>query len=207
MATATDNFTDTDGTNLTAHTADTGETYTNHPSYAGNNTINTNKLRCDTGGNGTLAICSFSPASADYSAQINCTDTPSGSVSVVIGCRWSSLVQTGYVSYWAGSNSRWELRSYVVGVNSLLGSYSGDSPETTTVKTQKQTWSGTAGTLDIDSVNRISITDVAIASAGKAVVGGGDSGSVKGDTFNVTDAAGAALAIPVVMYQFRQRHM
>jgi hypothetical protein len=110
---------------------------------------------------------SFVPTDADYTVRADFKVAASGNVSPMIGGRCSTSANTWYgVRYGAGT---WYLYSIVTGTESSIGTYVGDEP--TTVKQVDLIMSGTTISVEIDSVERISVTDSSITATGRPCVG------------------------------------
>lgn len=168
---ACDDFTGTNGTNLEAHTpsgSGCGGTWT----VQGSNTtafmkIDTNHAYCAIAGDWSVYYISPSPADADYSVQalvhINAGTSTGGGVAG----RINTTTGAGYMAYYSGGAAAWRLVSFDGASETIIGTYAGDSPATAD-RVAKVSMNGTTIALLIDTVSRISVTNSAVAAAGKA---------------------------------------
>ena len=197
MGTMTDNFTDTSGTLLSAHTTDSAHTWVLGPSATGTMSIHTSGTEAY--GNATARYYStFVPATADYTITMVISAITSGDVSEGILARMSTTDQTYYWFFWHSGNARWELRQYVSGTPSDLDTYSGDSPIGATPMTMTVEITDAAKILKINGVTRINYTATnTITAAGRPGIVGGDNGTAdRVDSYVVTEAAGGSAALP-----------
>lgn len=128
---ATDNFTGTDGTNLSSHTSDSGGTW----SYLVAQTfleIKGNKLIANnsTTGISASAAISHTPPSADYDVEADFTPVLVDGGSIGFAGLWARVSASGgnvdgYLAFHidSGSPPSWYLYKYVAGTPTLLGSY------------------------------------------------------------------------------------
>ena len=160
-----DNFTDTDGTLLENHTADTGQGWVAN----GTDRIRITSNRCWSNGNSgpQFWVLNYTPSSANYSVKSSILVASSGEASLAIAGRVDTASNTGYIAIM--ERGVWKLYSVVSGSATLLDSYTGDVP--TTAKTAELIMNGTAISVKVDTVTRISVTNGAITSAGKAGIG------------------------------------
>lgn len=181
MATIQDTFTGTNGTALTAHTADTGETWTKHPnSGTGSMTIQSNALA--TGSTDSFYYNSATPLTAEYDVQV--TVQGAGYVGGPCG-RINTAANTYYIcAYYAGGANRWSLDKVVAGVTTNLGTHDGDAP--TSAKVVKLSITDATKKVFLDGVEIISSADNAITAAGKAGINGAGNGDTL-DTFSATN--------------------
>lgn len=197
MASANDTFTDSAGTALTAHTPDSGGSWTEHTSYStGENLItDANRVRGNTA-DGCVGYHSFAPASADYDVEATIRQISDAGSAGVVG-RIDTGADTMYeMRYVAAGTNLWEMRSIVASVTSVLASY-GETLSNGNERTAKLEMRGTTIKGYVAGVERTSATDSAISSAGKAGIrmGGGSATNttrVHLDSWSVTDAAVAA---------------
>lgn len=194
MATATDTFTDTAGVNLTAHTADTGESYTKASGMTGNMVIYTDGTQLQ--GSGLIDdghYSSFVPATAEYDITLSLSNVPAGNVQQGILGRQSTTANTKYWGFWHGSNARWELRQVIAGASTTLSTAATNNPEGTTGDfkmeirdaTKKLFWGAT---------ELLSSTDNTITAAGRGGLIGGDINTSRSTTFVIADVAAGGTA-------------
>lgn len=169
-ATLTDNFTDVDGTVLDTgpHTADSGDTWTRHPSASSGAIITSNRLRSSaaTGAEIGLHYSSDVPGNADYLVTarfVQMTDT--GTTAIM--ARLSTSAYNGYALLYIPGFNLWVLARYDAGVNTNLATY-GDSlsngeERTGTLKVQGESISGL-----VDGVVRMEATDTTYTAVGRA---------------------------------------
>ena len=168
-----DTFTGANGTLLSAHTGETGATWTRHPSYAGSTmSIQTNRIKEDVGSNGCY-YASGTPVGADYtvSASLYCVDATSSNTFGVVG-RLATAANTFYHGRYGGAANGWQLYKWVAGVATQLGSNSAATLTNTTSYDVTLKMVGTTISLIVDGVVKVSVTDNAIAAAGLAGVRG-----------------------------------
>ena len=157
-----DNFTGTDGTDLSSHTSDSGHTWTKRGGSA--IVINNNRINSAASDDSNGYYSSATPASADYEVQADFTVGNSANVTPAIGIRMATGAVTGYIVLYG--NGTWELHAVVAGVEgAAIGTYTGDQP--TTTKTVVLKASGTTISVTIGGVSRISVTDSSISAAGR----------------------------------------
>lgn len=176
----TDNFVDADGTLLSAHTADTGQTWTQHTSFstAHNVEIRTNRTCGDSGSVDTtdyVYYSSVTPSSANYDVTaVVYSKTTSPIHGAEFGGRFSTVAKTGYMVniYNGGGLDQVRLVKFVAGVSTTLdirnlaGTLTAGT--TYTIKLQMR---GAALTVFVDGVSKIAVTDSDISTAGVPIVG------------------------------------
>ena len=201
-----DTFTDTADTELSLHTGETGATWTAHPSSGvASNITDANRLRMtaseDTGGSDYYA--SGSPASADYEVEgvlyVKSVINESG----VLG-RVDSTTTTWYEAMYLAPSTEWRLLSRVNGTPTTnLGTFT-QVLSTETAYTVTLRMVGSAISLWVDGVERVSATNTDVTAAGRAGVrfwGTGTPSNTAGlhlDLITATDviaAGGARLAL------------
>ena len=191
---AYDTFTGTSWSKLILHSAETGGTWKNHPAY-GSSDVNTIRVwiyqnRALFRNYGAMYL-DATPASADYYVEADYTIKTDIAHTAIAG-RMSKTANTYYYTYYSGG--QWVLAKSVAGTVTGIGWYvATHSPGTYTVRLDM---TGTDIDVDIDGVNRISVTDSSITAAG---VGGIRSSSIGDyntgkhlDNFTVADATVAA---------------
>jgi len=135
-------------------------------------------------------VCSITPASADYTIQMDLTATPTGTVSAALLARMDSTVATWYQFFYHTSDALWYLRRYLSGAYISLGiPYSGLSPVGTTRTAELAVvGSNISGYVDGGLViGPVSNSD--ISAAGSAGLKGGDLNTVYGDNWSFTEAS------------------
>jgi hypothetical protein len=169
MATfVSDTFTDTAGTNLTAHTGETGATWTEHASWTGGNLLisDANRAR-ESAGAVVLAYASGSPATAEYDITAPMRRiTALANANLGLAARIDTATDTFYWADYSAASSRWQVGKRVNGTSTTLATYivtpTLDQDYTVVFKirdNRKSLW--------IDGVERIVITDNSITAAGK----------------------------------------
>lgn len=203
-----DTFTDTAGTDLSAHTPDTGGAYTSHASYGGELVISdANRLRRGAAGSNALYYNATDPATAEYDVQVDLhVVTTSETRLFGPAGRIATGANTLYFARYSVANSRWELFRIVAGSAVAMGTFS----QTLTAGnsyTCKLELRNAAKKVFIDAVERISDTDNTITAAGKIGVREGVSGAGSGgsnttghhlDNLVATDAGGGGAAVPTL---------
>ena len=195
-----DTFTDTADTTLASHTGETGATWTAHPSSAvTSNITDANRLRMtaseDTGGSDYYA--SGSPASADYEVEgvlyVKSVINESG----VLG-RVDSTTTTWYEAMYLAPSTEWRLLSRVNGTPTTnLGTFT-QVLSTETAYTVTLRMVGSAISLWVDGVERVSATNTDVTAAGKAGIrywGTGTPSNTAGlhlDSITATDVVSGA---------------
>jgi len=182
-----DTFTDTDTTNLTAHTSDSSHTWTKIGT-GGELVINSNKVNASVSDAFTLFYSSFDPTDSAYTISADFSSSSTGGTTPFICGRLDTTLRTGYcVNYTAGT---WTLRSWVNGSTASLATYTGDDPVSTPL-TVELVISDAAKIVKIGGVQRINYTtDNAITAKGRPGLGMyfSDASALRNiDNFEVTD--------------------
>lgn len=163
----TDSFTDTDGVAITAHTPDTGGTWSLHPSSVSGAAaiIATNRIRANHSGD-NIFYHSNDPATPDYivEADLRVLTLVAGNLVGVHG-RCSTSVKTNYF-FGYSTDSAWHLFKNVSGSFTDLGSFSQVLSTSTTYHIKLEMLGSTINGY-VDGVLRITATDSAITAAGK----------------------------------------
>jgi hypothetical protein len=155
---------------LSSHTVDTtGGTWVEHGSYPDDCSITavSDDLTAPAGGF-CLYYNTASPATADYSV-VGGVFVASNAVASYPGVagRVDTGANTAYRVYYDQPGGQWVLDKMVAGANTGLGTFSQSLTNSQTYA-MKLEMIGTAIKVYIDDVQRISVTDSAIAAAGKA---------------------------------------
>lgn len=168
-----DTFTDTSATDLTAHTGETGATWTEHTTYTSGQVVisNANRIR-----NNQNQLCvlyaSGAPINADYYVQASLVvKNVGGESNAGVAGRIDTAANTMYgVRYSMTSGTpQWILFKIVAGVVTSLGTFNETlADESSTVL--KLEMIGSSIKLFLGGVERIAATDSAISAAGKAGV-------------------------------------
>jgi hypothetical protein len=185
-----DSFTGTDGTALASHPADTGGAWVDDQSglQLSGNHVNSRQLFGDARSHMTTA-----PSTADYdvSMDILWSGATSDAILGVVGRGDGVQFRgNGYMAYYDAGNNRWALVK-LTGYNSTtLAIY----PQTYTrgqTHALKLRMVGTAITVYVDGVSRISVTDSSVSAINNAGIYAhyaSNSTSMVGDNFLVADA-------------------
>src|SRR3954469_6728151 len=115
-----DTFTDTDTTLLSAHTGETGATWTKHGSAVANAQIDTNRVRSSSTTNQqAFYYASGSPATAEYDIAFTLfvTTTPLFDSGGGPMARVATAANTFYFMMYNGNPGRFELYKRVAGVD------------------------------------------------------------------------------------------
>ena len=158
-----DNFTDTDTTDLSAHTADSGATWTKRGGSA--LTINSNSLAAAASGESDGYYSSATPATADYEVQASFHSDNSSGVTPAIALRMATGAATGYIVRYGGGT--WQLYSVDAGAESGIGSYTGDSLTNGNPRTVVLKAAGSTISVTIDDVERIAVSDSTVTDVGR----------------------------------------
>jgi len=185
-----DSFTDTDTTDLTAHTGETGATWSK---VTGVIKIMSNRAKGDSGVESAY-VASGSPATAEYDVQGNITEiTTVDHVGLIARAQVGAT--TYYRAYYDNSASQYAIDKVVTGTVTNLGTYATSSTGTVTIKFEVR---DATKKLFVGGVERISTNDNAITGAGKAGLyynnsdwGFGSTGRPM-DHFTATDAGETA---------------
>ncbi len=201
-----DTFTDTNGTNLTAHTGETGATWSQHPSFSGAATIQSN--RALGGGDNRIFYAAGTPGSANYTVAARLYII-SGGTHCGVAARMSTSTSTWYtLTLDSGSlklfkSASSQLASTVsmtptVGETYILTlDVSGSSTTAIAGRVQRLSdsqWLTSGGTWQSGQTNFLSVNDSSspVTSAGKAGIWL-NSGGVAIDSVVATDDAAATL--------------
>ena len=163
-----DTFTGAAGTELSAHTGESGATWA-EASYANTGEAvltDANRLRANTD-NGDLYYASGVPASADYEVEADLYVLSLIDGQVGVHGRVSTAQQTYYRAVYKREDGQWQLFKAVNGTFTLLGSYT-QALSTATSYNLRLRMVGTSIKVFIDDVERISVTDSAVSAAGRA---------------------------------------
>lgn len=200
MSFLTDTFTGTDGTNLTAHTGETGATWTKGSVNIGSWSITSNRARM---GNSTntyiIDVCSGTPASADYdvTAVMHYFTSVGGFIGICGRVQSPSPSATTFNCYVAAITAGvFQIRRHagtpdvVSNPGSVLGTYSPGlvAGNDYTVKLQMR---GSTISLWVNGVRRIQATDSTYTTAGRVGVAAysasGTTVGVHFDSINAVD--------------------
>lgn len=120
---ASDNFTDTAGTLLSAHTPSGGGTWTKHTLYSETLVItDANRVRKDASANGTVYHHSGTSATADYDVEGVLFVASNIGVFPGIAGRIDTAADTYYFMRYNGTTQVWDLMKAVAGSFTALGS-------------------------------------------------------------------------------------
>lgn len=164
--TLNDQFTGTDTTLLSAHTANSGDSWTQHGSATTTAQIITNRIRSTSGSADAIYYSSDVPASADYvvEGKVRCVSNLTGVAGVT--ARLSTSALTGYRLVYFGSFNVWSLDKYVAGTRTILGTWAetlgAGSERTIQLKVQEDTVSAV-----VNGLTRIEVTDSSVTAAGR----------------------------------------
>jgi hypothetical protein len=198
-----DTFTGSDGTDLSAHAGETGATWTKHGSVSGGAlVISNNRIRGTVNDAEVLYYASGTPATADYTvtAVVNLvSQVAEANQAVAVAGRTDTAAKTFYVFFVQAFNSLCTLGKYVAGTFTVLAT----SPQTFAADTDYTIALEMVGTAIKGYLNGVavcSVTDAAIATAGRAGVWAYDQTSPTSDlhicSVSAADAAGGAPAAP-----------
>jgi hypothetical protein len=188
MPPLSDTFTDTNGVDLSAHTADSGETWTK---VTGDGThkfvINGNRLEA-VGGTGAEYYSSWTPGSADYDVEVVLVYLSDQPVYYEFGGRMATDGSSGYIV--AIDDFSNELRLSDKSDDSTLGTPVALNRADDTIKLEMR---GTALKVYRNGAEVISATDSTTSTAGKVWLGKyGGPGATDGWMFNAITATDAA---------------
>jgi hypothetical protein len=189
---ATDTFTGAALTDLSAHTADTGQSWVEHPVYASGALVITdaNRLRCSAGVGGYYL--NAAPATAEY--DVACDFVVLSSTGMFAGptARMDTTANTFYHVRFNSTNGVWELFKFVAGVSTSLGqgpAFTYTVGQTYNVKLQIR---DAAKKVIVDGVEQVSSADNVITAAGFAGIrwssGNTNSTGTHFDNYTVTNA-------------------
>lgn len=160
-----DTFTDTDGVGILSHTGELGATWTVHPSYSQDGSIDTNRLITTTN---TFVYASGAPGSANYSVDVVFRAASLATNGVITACgRIDTSTNTFYAAQYVTGDGSWTLYKIVAGSFTPLA-YHSQTLTAGTDYTGTLDMNGTTIRLLVDGVQRASVTDSAITAAGKA---------------------------------------
>lgn len=170
-------FTVGSDTPLASYTGETGATFTLHPSYTGEITVNASLDRIFlTSAASAAYYASGTPPSADYcvSADFNELSNISTNLSVIIG--FDTTADTGLLLRLNRDLSRWEVIDRVTGANTTLNTSTSNVPTTGGAAVNaKICRSGTAVTAFFDGVQNTALnsttTLTAVGTAGIRIAG------------------------------------
>lgn len=205
---ASDAFTGTDGTELSVHDAAWSLAFSTNSNTAA--LIGNRVRRVSTGSTSSIAryVHSGSPASADYSVSLTYRVVTATNEFTGVTGRSSEVAETFYMARYINSSALWQLYKFVTGTATLLGSFS----QTLTVDTDyvlTLRMIGTTISLEVDGVERVSVTDSDISDAGKAgirfagAVNASDTTGYHFDNFSADDIGAAASLLPLRMGNLR----
>ena len=184
----TDTFTDTNGTNITSHTGETGATWTKHASATntGHPQISSNQLiTTETAVNETY-YASGTSVGADYTVSLDYTFNNSENNEICgPGGRLSTSASTGYFFIYFKNVNQARLYKYVSGTLTQIGSgvsftptngatykltlgLSGNSITGKLQRLSDSQFLQSGGTFSASEANCVSVTDSSITSAGRA---------------------------------------
>jgi len=207
-----ENFTDPNGTLLTAHTSDSGATWSRRSdSDVGGDMKIVTSGHCYASPDSQTehALVSVIPGTADYTVEttiVTQVGTASNQFSTIEG-RMSTDGQNGYVLYldMSGSNGGggagvWTLAKVVAGVTTTIGTpYFPNYSQFGATTTVQLVMVGTAISGVIDSVTQITATDSAVSAIGRAGIGGFGVNAVNGPPqitqFRLLGAASGGLPV------------
>jgi hypothetical protein len=181
-----DNFTDTNGTDLSAHTSDSGHTWIKHGSHASTILINNNRTYTGTS-NWGLYYSSDVPSSADYTVKANIYiyteadygGSPAGRISTSADTYYFVLVQARSGGDYVG------LYKTIDGVMTEIGSTTSFAMSSGNVYEIKLVMVGSSIKVFCGGTEKISVTDTSITGAGRpgvSLYGGGTSTAIHVDS-------------------------
>jgi hypothetical protein len=211
-----DTFTDTNGTVLSAHTGETGATWTRHTNatYSGQTfTIQANRTYFSSASGIGAYYASGVPAGVEYDVAgvLRCLTNVAGAILAVTG-RFSTAADTMYRAGFA-QGTGWTMSKSVAGVSTSLGTDTTDGTSLTINTSYSIELRITDATkkLFVGGAERLSSADNAVTAAGRVGVRGfGAIATTTGyhlDSITATDAAVAGGTIPRVMYSYRARRV
>lgn len=168
MAFLSDTFTDADNTDLSAHTGETGATWTEHGSYpSGATLITSNRARCSAAP--TCYYASGVPATAEYDVEGVIYVISNAGRSMGVAGRIDTAANSMYYADYDAVNARWEMFKTDAGTTTSLGTFA-QTLSTATSYTIKLEIRDAAKKLYVAGVERISSADNAVTAAGRAGV-------------------------------------
>jgi len=195
-----DTFTGPNNSTLASHAPETGGAWSNEQ---GSNVVRIagNRVRTTLGSAESRVSNATAPATANYDVSMDIVWNGASSASRIGIQGRSSGAQfrgDGYIALYNAAANRWELGKYVASSLVTLGTF----PQTYVggeTHNLRLGMAGTAITLAVDGVVRISVTDGAIAGVGRSGiyfgVSGNDTASLMGDNYLVTSAGGGPSAV------------
>lgn len=184
-----DAFTDSNGTNLDAHSPGTGGTWVAHPVYFGTAHVQSNVLEHETSGTGALYYNDASLSSAEYIVEADLIHSggDDSNSSMHLTARVHTTQETYYAAGWDGNSNVWTIYWAVNG--SFDGAGTGDTLGAGTYRL-KFVVSNAVKQLYVDGVLKHSTNDNTITAAGFAgltTFGDGDLTIQRFDNYLVTD--------------------
>lgn len=164
---ATDTFNDVATTLLTAHTADTGQTWSLGSGQTNLSITGSNSVNLATSGVVGRNVLNVNPANADYSieADINFNGATAQGQGLMV--RTSAASEDGYLLFndivTTPGSTIWQLYWASAGAYTQIGTYTGAAASSIHAKL---TAVGTTITVTIASVDRIVVTDANISAIG-----------------------------------------
>jgi hypothetical protein len=184
--------------------------WTKHTSYGTGTAVisNANRARAGTAGAVTLYYASGIPGVADYDAEAFMRYKTANTEFTGVCGRIDTAANTFYIARW--TSDELQLRKFVAGVDTSLGAsaQSLTADQDFTLKLQMR---GTSIKLFFNDVERISVTDSAIAAAGRAglrwqgISSASDIHGLHFDTFTAVDTVPGGGIAQVVWPWFRHR--
>lgn len=111
-----------DGTTLQSHRADSGHTWSKHPTATGDILIGSGRLY-NSGAAGTCLYTAVAPPSADYDVSADLTFlTDNNSATTGVVGRADATAASLYLARWTTAGDAWQLYKIVTGVATQLGS-------------------------------------------------------------------------------------
>jgi hypothetical protein len=192
-----DSFTGPDATALTAHTGETGATWTAATGQSGNVKLdNANGIRETTTTGAGVYLASGTPPSANY--RVGATLRPltqGGGASTHAGvvARWSTSAYTGYSGRYSESCTCWSIAKWVAAAMTPLASSASEVLVNGNNYDLELTANGSALTLKVNGVTKVTATDSSITAAGKAGVRLANSPQGNADGIHLDDFVAAGL--------------
>lgn len=176
----TDTFDDSNGTNLAAHTADTGQTWTPHEDIAASVLTITSDRVYSSSGNNALYWASLEPATPDYEVVVVLDRLTNAAAASSIGA--AGRISTTQLTYYLLRGSvlvdstevTWQLVKFVNTIQTVLATWVDTTPWNS-LESRELTLRmvGDQITGYIDGVERLAAVDASIATAGRAGLKGG----------------------------------
>lgn len=165
-----DSFTDTAGTDVTAHTGETGATWTEHSSYTTGSWVisDANRARPAASGVVSLYYASGAPLSGNHFVEaVYRAITVPGSGWAGVAARVSTAAATYYWAIYNFAAGRWELWRAVAGPGTLMGSYT-QTLSAGVDYTLRLRCFNTDISLWVDGVSRVAVSNGNVAGTGRA---------------------------------------